>query len=379
MTKLKIGVLTTAPTGAPAKAFQTEIEKQGHEPVIISAADAWCLISEANGHDRIYTRSKDDEKSQRIFTKDLDGIIVRLSGGRASYSLNVLRHFANSDIFCTLTDYAIMTSSDKFWLSQIASKNRVRVPRQILSVDAKDHKELINAIDPVPPIFSKLVHGSEGKGCFVVPDAITGNMFLESMEAAGQPVILQRHLTKKAEKRREDHRIWCIGAETDTPVFTAMARISTSQDPRTNWSIHHQAEAYEPTQEEKDMCIKISKAIGGGVVACDTMQDLENKQYYLIETNTNPGLGIRDIVKPDKDPVKLTVEYVVKNCKRTKPNKAFWDNIGASSTNSLDYINLSIDLKQPNFQRFIKEMVAYGFSESGSINMIKAILTTSTI
>jgi len=379
MTKLKIRVLTTAPTGAPAKAFQTEIEKQGHEAVIISAADAWYLISEANGHDRIYTRSKDDDKSQRIFTKDLDGIIVRLSGSRASYSLNVLRHFANQDIFCTLTDYSIMTSSDKFWLSQIASKNRVRVPRQILSVDPIDHVELINAIDPKPPIFAKMVHGSEGKGCFAVPNAINGKMFLESMEAAGQPVILQRHLTKKAEKRREDHCIWCIGAETATPVFSAMARISTSQDPRTNWSIHLQAEAYEPTEEEKQMCIRISKAIGGGVVACDTMQDLDNKLFYLIESNSNPGLGIRDIVGKDKVPVMLTVKYTIENCKRTKPNKAFWDNIGAASNNSLDYLNLSIDLKQPNFQRFIKEMVAFGFSESGSINMIKAILTTSTI
>jgi glutathione synthase/RimK-type ligase-like ATP-grasp enzyme len=377
MTKLKIGILTTNPTGAPAKAFETEIVKQGHEAVIISAADAWCLISEANGHDRIYTRSKDDDKSQRIFSKDLDGIIVRLSGGRASYSLNVLRHFANQDIFCTLTDYSIMTSSDKFWLSQIASRNRVRVPRQILSVDPKDHNELINAIDPIPPIFAKMVHGSEGKGCFVIPDAINGKMFLESMEAAGQPVILQRHLTKKAEKRREDHRIWCIGAETDNPIFSAMTRISTSNDPRTNWSIHHQAEAYEPTEEEKQMCIKISKAIGGGVIACDTMLDLDNKQYYLIESNSNPGLGIRDIVKPDKDPVKLTVEYVVKNCKRPKPNKAFWDNIGAASTNGLDNLNLSIDMKQPNFQRFIKEATSLGFSEATSINLLKMALVTT--
>jgi len=377
MTKLKIGVLTTAPTGVPAKAFQTEIEKQGHEAVIISAADAWCLISEANGHDRIYTRSKDDEKSQRIFTKDLDGIIVRLSGGRASYSLNVLRHFTNQDIFCTLTDYSIMTSSDKFWLSQIASKNRVRVPRQILSVDAKDHTELINSIDPKPPIFAKMVHGSEGKGCFVIEGAIVGKMFLESMEAAGQPVILQRHLTKKAEKRREDHRIWCIGAETDSPVFSAMARISTSSDPRTNWSINHLAEAYEPTEEEKQMCLRISKAIGGGVVACDTMQDLDNKQYYLIETNTIPGLGIRDIVGKDKDPVMLTVKYTIENCKRPKPNKAFWDNIGANG--NLDLLSISIDLKQPNHQKFLKEAVSLGFAENDGIKLLKAYLTSSVV
>ena len=98
---------------------------------------------------------------------------------------------------------------------------------------------------------------------------------------------------------------------------------------------------------------------------------------YLIETNSNPGLGIRDIVKPDKDPVKLTVEYVVKNCKRPKPNKAFWDNIGAAAVNGLDYLNLSIDMKQPNFQRFIKEATSLGFSEATSINLLKMALVTT--
>jgi len=82
-------------------------------------------------------------------------------------------------------------------------------------------------------------------------------------------------------------------------------------------------------------------------------------------------------VKPDKDPVKLTVEYVVKHCKRPKPNKAFWDNIGASSTNGLDYLNLSIDMKQPNFQRFIKEATSLGFSEATSINLLKMALVTT--
>ncbi len=330
MPKIKIGILTTAPESAPVKAFEKEIIKQGHEPTIINAADAWPLISEAVGHDRLYTRSATDEQSQRIFSKSLDAIIVRLAGSRASYALNVLRHFSNQKIFCTLTDYSIMTSGDKFWLAQIASRIRVPVPRQILSVDAKDHNELINAIDKQPPVFAKMVHGSQGKGCFVIPDAVNGKLFLESMQAAGQPIILQRHMTKKAEKRREDHRIWCIGAETDNPVFSAMTRISTSADPRTNWSVHHQAEPYEPTDIEKEMCIKISKAIGGGIVAVDTMKDDDGK-YFLLETNTNPGIGIRDIVSKDKDPVKLSVEYVVKYHNRTNPNKRFWDNININA------------------------------------------------
>jgi len=333
MSKVKIGILTTAPEGSDTKAFEKEILFQGHEATIISAADAWPLISEANGHDRLYTRSRSDEKSQRIFSKDLDAIIVRLAGTRATYAMNVLRYFSNQKIFCTLTDYSIMTSGDKFWLAQIASRIRVSVPRQILSVDPKDHIELINAIDKKPPVFAKMVHGSQGKGCFVVPDAVNGKLFLESMQAAGQPIILQRHLTKKAEKRREDHRIWCIGAETDNVQFSAMTRICTSADPRTNWSVNHKAEPYTPTQEEKDICINISQAIGGGIIAVDTMKDDDGK-YFLIETNTNPGLGIRDIVSKSQDPVKLSVKYVLDNYNRSNPMQKFWDNISVNAGDS---------------------------------------------
>lgn len=343
-TRIKIGILTTAPESSATKAFEQEIIKQGHEATIISAPDAWPLISEANGNDRLYTRSKADEKSQRILSKNLDAIIVRLSGSQASYSLNVLRHFSNQRIFCTLTDYSIMASGNKFWLAQIASRVRVAVPKQILAVDAKDHTELINAIDKQPPIFAKIVRGSQGKGVFVIPDAVNGKMFLESMQAAGQPVILQRHITKKQEKRREDHRIWCIGAETDEPKFSAMKRISTSTDPRTNWSINHQAEPYTPTEEEKNMCIKISKAIGGGVVACDTMQDDDGK-YFLIETNTNPGLGIREVVPEANDPVKLTVQYVIENYNRAHRNNIFFKNIGESM---LSESKPTLQAAQPN-------------------------------
>gem|GEM_PF-480619 len=363
---VKIGILTTAPESSATKAFEDEIKRQGHEPTIISAADAWPLISEAAGHDRLFTRSKTDEKSQRIFSKDLDAVIVRLAGSRASYALNVLRHFSNQKIFCTLTDYSIMTSGDKFWLAQIASRNRVPVPKQILSVDPVDHSELINAIDKEPPIFAKIVHGSQGRGVFVIPDAVNGKMFLESMQAAGQPVILQRHMTKKQAKRREDHRIWCIGAETSNPRFSAMKRISTSADPRTNWSINHVAEPYTPTEPEKEICIKISKAIGGGVIAVDTMKDDDGK-YFLIETNTNPGLGICDIVSKADDPVKLTVNYVVENYNRSNPMQKFWDNISIhASSSEFDHILFSSFMdyglrsyaRQSDFVEKFKEMVA---------------------
>jgi len=75
------------------------------------------------------------------------------------------------------------------------------------------------------------------------------------------------------------------------------------------------------------------------------MQDLDNGKFYLIETNTNPGLGIRDIVPKGKDPEKLTVEQVVKNCKRRKPNKSFWDNIGAAKNDMADFINCPINIQ----------------------------------
>ena len=223
---------------------------------------------------------------------------------------------------------------------------------------------MMNKVDPKPPIFAKMLRGSQGKGCFVLPDAVNGRMFLQSMESAGQPIILMRHLNKNIDpkkEQREDHRIWIFGAETDNPKFSAMRRISVSDDPRTNWSINKKAEPYEVGKDdiEGQMCVKIARAVGAGVLAVDTMWDEDQTRHFLIEINSCPGIGIRDIVDSDKDPVKLTVQYVLENYKRAKnANKKFWEGISINAMGVMTPVN-PIDVKNfakkyPHFFNVLK-------------------------
>jgi ribosomal protein S6--L-glutamate ligase len=336
---LTIGILSTDPNSGSTKTFVQEIERQGHFAQVIDPNDCILRLREGDGRDDLFIRGGADDKARKLKATDFDAVIVRIAGSKAKFGMAVLRHFQALNIFTTLQDYSVLVSGDKWHCAQVASRVRVDVPRQVFTVNPQNHEELMNWVDKKPPIFAKMQRGSLGMGCFVLPDAVHGKMFLESMRAAHQPIILQRHLNKHVKGQKEDVRIWCVGGETAKPQFAAMRRISMGKDPRTNWSIHKTAEPHEPSQMEKDICVKIAKAIGAGVSAIDLMWDEDTMRWIFIEANSNPGTGICDIATVN--PVQLSVSYVVENCARSdKPNQAFWDNISVSANN---------EFPQPNF------------------------------
>ena len=132
---LTIAILTNHPGSSATSAFETEILNTGHRPLVIDAQDAWVRLSDADGRDNLFIRPFGAKKSERILAKDIDACVVRIAGSYTSYALYILRHFQNLGIFCTLQDYSVMVSSDKFWTAQIASRIRVWVPRQLLSLN----------------------------------------------------------------------------------------------------------------------------------------------------------------------------------------------------------------------------------------------------
>ena len=166
-------------------------------------------------------------------------------------------------------------------------------------------------------------------------------MFLESLESKDEQILLQRHLSKNKESRREHIRVWVVGAETAEPKFSAVKYISESKgDPRSNWSINKKAERYTLNPSEKDICISAAQSIGAGVAALDLMYDDDNK-LFIVENNTNPGLGIRSYVSESDDPVRLVVKYVIAEYNRSaNPNQKFWDNIAVNAFESGFNVNL---------------------------------------
>lgn len=294
----------------------------GHEPVVMNPSDLFCYVSEHSGRDRLYHRKKESDKSERLYVKNFDACISRVSGG--VYPHYVLRQIANMDIFVTVTAEAAAICSDKFVCAQTVSKAKIATPRQILAVNSKDHGEMLTLIDKKFPIFCKLLRGSQGKGIMTLDNSIQADMVLGSFAATGTPLVLQKFVNRESEKKRYDVRCICIGAETSNPVLISYKRVSATTDPRANYSISKTGEKFELDEPTQQMVIKACQSVGVGIAGVDLLFDEAEKKWYVLEINSNPGLqGVTTVT--GQNVAREIVRYTIRECKRPARNKPFFD------------------------------------------------------
>jgi ribosomal protein S6--L-glutamate ligase len=324
--QLRILILTNDENSYSTKELEKEVKKAGHEPVVMNPSDLFCYISEHSGHDRLYHRKQESDKSERLYVKNFDACISRVSG--SVYGHYILRQIANMNIFVTVTAEAAAICSDKFVCAQTVSKAKIATPRQILAVDSRDHAEMLTLIDKKYPIFCKLLRGSQGKGIMTLDNSISADMVLGSFSATKTPLVLQRFVNRESEKKRYDVRCICIGAETSDPILISYKRISKTSDPRANYSISKTGEKFELDEPTKQMVIKSCQAVGIGVAGVDLLFDEAEKKWYVLEINSNHGLqGVTSVT--GKNVAREIVSYTIRECKRPSRNKPFFNHWAA--------------------------------------------------
>ena len=88
-----------------------------------------------------------------------------------------------------------------------------------------------------------------------------------------------------------------------------MKRVAGKGDFRSNIHAGGKGERYVPTEEEKEIALKASEAIGAEIAGIDILQGPEGP--VIIETNIFPGVrGIMGATK--KDIPKLIAEFLCK-------------------------------------------------------------------
>ena len=315
------------PKSWSTQAIANEVIKAGHISVVREPGDIFPFLSEAQGHDRIYFRSRENEKAERLFLKDIDGVVTRLGAG-TRYGKYVVRAFQNAGIFCANIAECVEVCGDKFHTSQQLSKARVPVPKQLLIFESKDPEEAIGLVDKKPPIICKKISGSEGRGVFVLADALSGKMALESF--SDTYLVLQRFLNKNSTEKKSDIRAFTIGGETSDPEIYSYERISRSDDPRSNFSIHHSGRPIDLTEEERNMVLRAARATGGGILGIDVIRDKDTGRPFVIEVNSNPSLaGISEVLNINI--AERVVNYVLRECDRPKKNAPFYNGITEAS------------------------------------------------
>lgn len=339
--------------------ISNEIEKAGHIAEVYEPGDIFVFLSEVRGFDRIYFRKKESDKAERLFTKNIDGVISRLGSG-TKYGKYILKSFQNQGIFCANVSESVEICGDKFKTSQQLSKARQPIPKQILCYQSRNPEEVLNLIDKQPPVIAKKLSGSEGRGVFLLPDGLTAKMIMESF--SNEYLVVQRMLSKTSTEKKSDIRCFVIGAETAQPEVYSYERISESNDPRSNFSIHHSGRPYTLSETQKNIAIESARAVGCAYSGVDIMVDkVDGKEPkdFVLEVNSNPNLeGITQVLGINI--AEKLVAYVLRECTRSKPNQKFLDNIFANDSGGFQFAE--IDYSRPVYQEGIKAMLKLGYS-----------------
>lgn len=317
------------------------------EGEVIQSYDLYSFCSETtSGYDRVYKRAP--ERSQKLIAKEYQAVIPRLAGNGFDFGLVNLRHLnRNLNIFSTGTDTGLRICSNKFFTCQVLSENGIRVPKQVLSHRPTDYKELIDLVGGLPCV-AKLQRGSQGSGVFILNDELAASTALRAMEQAQVDVVLNRFIDTG--KPANDLRIITIGAETKNPRVISYKRFSVDSDFRSNYSISGKGEKAKITDEEREMALKASRLLGGGVHGVDIMRDSKDgDKPYMIEVNGCPGLsGVEAIT--GENVAEAIIQYVLDNYKRGGNKKQ-------SSNTGVDAINTKAQTFEEWQKKYTKELI----------------------
>lgn len=285
---------------------------------VVFVYDLYSYCSETTkGYDRVYKRGS--AKSEKLIARDYQAVIPRLAGTGFDFGVVNLRHLnRNLNIFSTGTDAGLKFCSNKFLTCQLLSEHGLRVPKQVLAHRPTDYKELIDMVGGLPCV-AKLQRGSQGVGVFILNDVLAASTALRAMEQTQVDVVLSRFINTGTPAN--DLRIITIGAETTNPRVFAYKRFAVDTDFRSNYSISGRGEKVTITEEEREMALKASKLLGGGVHGVDIMRDAnDGEKPYMIEVNGCPGLaGIEAVT--NENIAAAVIEYVIENYKRNGTRK----------------------------------------------------------
>jgi ribosomal protein S6--L-glutamate ligase len=300
---MKIAVLSRNPKIFSTQRLIEEIEKAGHEAMVVdhSLCD---LIIEQEGPSIIY-------KGQRL--EGVDAIIPRIGASVTFYGTAVVRQFELMGAFSAVTSQAIVRSRDKLRSLQILSKNGLGMPKTAFTNFSKGgEKQLIEQVSGAPVII-KLLEGTQGLGVVLAETTKAAQSVVEAFHGLKARIIVQEYIK---EAKGADIRAFVVNGK----VVGAMKRQGAEGEFRSNLHRGGVATVIKLSRAEKHAALNAAKALGLDVAGVDMLQSARGP--LILEVNSSPGLeGIEGAtgVNVAAEIIKFVVESVVKkSLKREK-------------------------------------------------------------
>ncbi|HSG84001.1 MAG: lysine biosynthesis protein LysX [Nitrosopumilus sp.] len=199
------------------------------------------------------------------------------------------------------------TCGNKMFMTLLLKKNNIPTPKTYFSFSSESAAENLEKVGF--PLVIKPVIGSWGRGVMPLKDKDTMEAVFEIRDITDSPHDRIYYLQELIKRPPRDIRIITVG---DEPI-AAMYRKSSGGF-KTNIALGADPELCEITKEMEDMASKASKAMGGGILGIDMMEDEENGLVVHEVNNTVEFKGLAKVAQRNipKEMVEFALNYIRK-------------------------------------------------------------------
>jgi len=198
------------------------------------------------------------------------------------------------------------TCGNKMITSMLLKKSNIPTPKTYFSFSAETALENFENIGY--PLVIKPIIGSWGRNVMPIKDKDTAEAVIENRQVADGPQDRIYYLQEMIDRPPRDIRVITVGDQ----AISAMYRKSSGGF-KTNIALGADPELCEITKEIEDLCEKTSKAVGGGILGIDLMED---KKRGLVVHEVNNTVEFKGLVKVSKKNIpKEMIDYAVRNIK----------------------------------------------------------------
>ena len=193
---------------------------------------------------------------------------------------------------------------NKMLTSLLLKKHNVPTPKTYFSFSSESAIETLDKEGY--PLVIKPIIGSWGRGVILLKDRDIADAIIEVRELSDGPLDRIYYLQEAVKRPPRDIRAIVVGDQ----VIAAMYRTSSGGF-KTNIALGGEPVPCEITKELEDVCMKASKAVGGGILGIDVMED-EKRGFVVHEVNNTVEFkGLARVAK--RNIPKEMIEYAVRS------------------------------------------------------------------
>ena len=196
---------------------------------------------------------------------------------------------------------------NKMFMTLLLKKHNVPTPKTYFSFSSESASENIERVGY--PLVIKPIIGSWGRGVMQLKDKDTADALFEIRDITDSPHDRIFYLQELIKRPPRDIRVITIG---DEPI-AAMYRKSSGGF-KTNIALGADPELCEITKEIEDISTKASKAMGGGILGIDIMEDEKRGLVVHEVNNTVEFKGLSRVSRRNipKEMIEFALNYVRK-------------------------------------------------------------------